>query len=251
VTSWNEPRVAIVTGAASGIGLAIAERLSADGAAVAIFDRNGEAAHTAAAAVSAQGGSGVGLEVDVTDRPRVEAAVAEVAERLGPPLILVNNAGRDSFLPFLEIDLEHWRQVLEVNLTGTFHCCQVVLPHMIEARWGRIVNISSSSTHGGVPRMTAYVASKSGVIGLTKCLALEFGRKGITVNTIPPGFIDTPMLRAASAAGQLDIEAATKTTPVGRAGRPEDIAAACSFLCRDEASYITGQVIGVNGGRNT
>lgn len=251
MTSWNEPRVAIVTGAASGIGLAIAERLSADGAAVAIFDRNGEAAHTAAAAVSARGGSGVGLEVDVTDRPRVEAAVAEVAERLGPPLILVNNAGRDSFLPFLEIDLEHWRQVIEVNLTGTFHCCQVVLPHMIEARWGRIVNISSSSTHGGVPRMTAYVASKSGVIGLTKCLALEFGRKGITVNTIPPGFIDTPMLRAASAAGQLDIEAAIKTTPVGRAGRPEDIAAACSFLCRDEASYITGQVIGVNGGRNT
>ncbi|MHB1582285.1 MAG: SDR family NAD(P)-dependent oxidoreductase [Acidimicrobiales bacterium] len=243
--------MAIVTGAASGIGLAIAERLSTDGAAVAIFDRNGEAAHAAAAAVSARGGSAIGLEVDVTDRPRVEAAVAEVAERLGPPLILVNNAGRDSFLPFLEIDLEHWRQVLEVNLTGTFHCCQVVLPHMIEAKWGRIVNISSSSTHGGVPRMTAYVASKSGVIGLTKCLALEFGRKGITVNTIPPGFIDTPMLRAASAAGQLDIEAATKTTPVGRAGRPEDIAAACSFLCRDEASYVTGQVIGVNGGRNT
>lgn len=251
MTSINEPRVAIVTGAASGIGLAIGERLGADGAAVAVFDRNGDGAREAAAGIEAAGGKAIGLEVDVTDRPRVEAAVAEVVERLGPPLILVNNAGLDSFVPFLEIGPDHWHQVLEVNLTGTFHCCQVVLPHMLEAGWGRIVNISSSSTHSGVPRMTAYVSAKSGVIGLTKCLALEFGRRGVTVNTIPPGFIDTPMLRAAAAAGQLDIEAAIKTTPVRRAGRPEDIAAACAFLCRDEAGYVTGQVIGVNGGRNT
>lgn len=249
--SWNEPRVAIVTGGASGIGLAIAERLADDGATVAVFDRNGEGAGAAAAAIEEAGGRAAGLAVDVTDRTRVEEAVAEVAERLGPPLILVNNAGRDSFVPFLEIDLEHWQSIIEVNLTGTFHCCQVVLPHMLEARWGRIVNISSSSTHSGVPRMAAYVSAKSGVIGLTKCLALEFGRKGVTVNTIPPGFIDTPMLRAADAAGRLDIEAATKMTPVGRPGRPEDIAAACSFLCRDEADYITGQIVGVNGGRNT
>lgn len=251
MTSINEPRVAIVTGAASGIGLAIGERLGADGAAVAVFDRNGDGAREAAAGIEAAGGKAIGLEVDVTDRPRVEAAVAEVVGRLGPPLILVNNAGLDSFVPFLEIGPDHWHQVLEVNLTGTFHCCQVVLPHMLEAGWGRIVNISSSSTHSGVPRMTAYVSAKSGVIGLTKCLALEFGRRGVTVNTIPPGFIDTPMLRAAAAAGQLDIEAAIKTTPVRRAGRPEDIAAACAFLCRDEAGYVTGQVIGVNGGRNT
>ncbi len=251
MTSINEPRVAIVTGAASGIGLAIGQRLAAEGAVVAVFDRNGDGAREAAAGIEAAGGKALGLEVDVTDRPRIEAAVAEVVGRLGPPLVLVNNAGRDSFVPFLEIDVEHWHQVLEVNLTGTFHCCQVVLPHMLEARWGRIVNISSSSTHSGVPRMTAYVSAKSGVIGLTKCLALEFGRKGVTVNTIPPGFVDTPMLRAADAAGRLNMEAAIKTTPVGRAGRPDDIAAACAFLCRDEAGYITGQVIGVNGGRNT
>jgi NAD(P)-dependent dehydrogenase (short-subunit alcohol dehydrogenase family) len=241
----------VVTGGASGIGLAISERLARDGAAVAIFDLNGDAAETAATGIEAGGGRAIGLQVDVTERPGIEEAVVAVVERLGAPLILVNNAGRESFLPFLEITLEHWNERIDVNLTGTFHCCQVVLPHMVEAGWGRIVNISSSSTHSGTPRMAAYVAAKSGVIGLTKCLALEFGPRGITVNTIPPGFIDTPMLRAAEAAGNLDVEAGTKMTPVRRPGRPEDIAAACSFLSRDEASYITGQIIGVNGGRNT
>ena len=218
MSSWSEPRVAVVTGGASGIGLAISERLARDGAAVAVLDVNGPAATTAAAGIEAQGGRAVGIEADVTDRARVEEAVSDVAGTLGPPLILVNNAGRDSFMPFLEIDLEHWNRTLEINLTGTFHCCQVVLPHMIGARWGRIVNISSSSTHSGTPRMAAYVSAKSAVIGLTKCLALEFARKGVTVNTIPPGFIDTPMLRAADAAGRLDIEAATKMTPVGTRG---------------------------------
>jgi len=251
VNSWSEPRVSVVTGGASGIGLAISERLARDGAAVAVFDLNGEAARAAAAGIESRGGTAVGVEVDVTDRSRVEEATTEVSEVLGPPLILVNSAGRDSFVPFLEIDLEHWNKILDTNLTGTFHCCQVVLPYMVRARWGRIVNISSSSTHSGTPRMAAYVSAKSGINGLTKCLALEFARKGVTVNAIPPGFIDTPMLRAADAARRLDIDAATKLTPVGRAGRPEDIAATCSFLCRDEASYITGQIIGVNGGRNT
>jgi NAD(P)-dependent dehydrogenase (short-subunit alcohol dehydrogenase family) len=251
VSSWSEPRVAVVTGGASGIGLGISQRLASDGAAVAIFDLDGDAAETAANGIEAGGGRAIGLRVDVTDRQRIEESVVDVVDRLGAPVILVNNAGRESFVPFLDITLEHWNERINVNLTGTFHCCQVVLPHMREARWGRIVNISSSSTHSGTPRMTAYVAAKSGVIGLTKCLALEFGYRGITVNTIPPGFIDTPMLRAAEAAGNLDVEAGTKMTPVRRAGQPEDIAAACSFLCRDEASYITGQIIGVNGGRNT
>jgi len=251
MSNWSAPRVAVVTGGASGIGLSISERLASDGAAVAIFDLNGDAANAAAAKIEAADGRAIGLTVDVTDRPRIEDAVSEVVDRLGTPLILVNSAGRESFVPFLDISLEHWNERIDINLTGTFHCCQVVLPHMLEAGWGRIVNISSSSTHSGSPRMAAYVAAKSGVIGLTKCLALEFGPNGITVNTIPPGFIDTPMLRAAVAAGNVDMEASTKTTPVRRPGRPEDIAATCSFLCRDEASYITGQIIGVNGGRNT
>ena len=246
-------RVAIVTGGASGIGLAIAERLAAGGIAVAILDRNAAAADEAATKVAATGATAVGLDVDVTDRAGVEAAVTEVCERLGPPTILVNNAGLQGFGPFLKITPEAWARVLEVNLTGTFHCCQVVIPHMLDAGWGRIVNISSSSAHGGQPYMTHYVASKAGMIGLTKSLALEFGPKGITVNTIPPGFIDTPMLRAAEAKGRLgvSVEENEKRTPVRRAGRPEDIAAACAFLVRDEAGYVTGQVIGVNGGRNT
>jgi NAD(P)-dependent dehydrogenase (short-subunit alcohol dehydrogenase family) len=247
-------RIAIVTGGASGIGLAIAERLAADGNAVAVFDRNAEGARGAVANVEAAGGTAIGVEVDVTDRPGIEAGVADVAERLGRPTILVNSAGLDWFGPFLEVTPEDWNRVLEVNLTGTFHCCQVVLPGMIEEGWGRIVNISSSSTHGGQPFMTPYVSAKSGVIGLTKSLALEFGPRGITVNTIPPGFIDTPMLRAADAKGLLGkggIDHAIEQTPVRRMGRPEDIAAMCSFVCRDEAGYVTGQVLGVNGGRNT
>lgn len=246
-------RVAIVTGGASGIGLAIAERLAADGHTVAVFDRNAEGAREAAAKIEAAGGTAAGVEVDVTDRPGVEAGVAAVKERLGRPTILVNNAGLDWFEPFLEIRPESWSRVLEVNLTGTFHCCQVVLPEMIEEGWGRIVNISSSSTHSGQPFMTPYVAAKSGVIGLTKSLALEFGPKGVTVNTIPPGFVDTPMLRAAEGKGLLGgtIDDHVKRTPVRRAGRPEDIAAMCSFVCSEEAGYVTGQVLGVNGGRNT
>jgi len=246
-------RVAIVTGGASGIGLAISERLAAGGAAVAIVDLNGRAADEAATKISATGATAIGVEVDVTDRPGLEAGVVDVCERLGRPTILVNNAGLQGFGPFLKITPEAWNRVLEINLTGTFHCCQVVIPHMIEAGWGRIVNISSSSAQGGQPFMTHYVSSKAGVIGLTKALALEFGPKGITVNTIPPGFIDTPMLRDSESKGLLGegVEHHAGLTPVRRVGRPEDIAAACAFLVSEDASYVTGQVIGVNGGRNT
>ena len=246
-------RVAIVTGGGSGIGLAISERLAADGAAVAVLDRDGDAATRAAAAIAAAGGTAIGLAADITDRAGVDAAVAAVVDQLGAPTILVNNAGLQHFGPFLGIDLDTWRRVLDVNLTGTYHCCQAVLPHMITAGWGRIVNISSSSAQSGQPHMTAYVSSKAGVIGLTKALALEFGAKGVTVNTIPPGFIDTPMLRDSEAKGLLGdgVDAAIARTPVRRVGQPDDIAAACAFLVSDEASYVTGQIIGVNGGRNT
>jgi 2-hydroxycyclohexanecarboxyl-CoA dehydrogenase len=244
-------RVAIVTGGASGIGLAISERLAADGSAVAIFDINGEGAEAAALKIGTSGATAIGLAVDVSDRPSIDGAVGEVRSKVGRPTILVNNAGITGFDPFLEISAEKWNRILTVNLTGTFFCCQAVLPDMIEEGWGRIVNISSSSIHSGSARMTHYVAAKSGVVGLTKSLALEMAPRGITVNTIPPGFVDTPMLRGADAEGSVSIEQNIARTPVGRVGRPEDIAAACAFLVSEEASYITGQVLGVNGGRNT
>lgn len=246
-------RTAIVTGGASGIGLAIAERLADDGHAVAIFDLNGEAAKEAARKIAVSGGAAIGLQVDVTDRDVIADGVATVRDGLGAPSVLVNSAGLDGFDPFLSITPETWDRILAVNLTGTFNCCQAVVPDMIGRGWGRIVNISSSSAQGGQALMTHYVAAKAGVIGFTKALALELGPKGITVNTIPPGFIDTPMLRSSEARGMLGkgVDYHAARTPVRRVGRPEDIAAACAFLVREDAGYVTGQVIGVNGGRNT
>ena len=246
-------KVAVVTGGASGIGLGIAERLGRDGAKVAVFDLNTGAAEEAADKITASGGTAVGLGVDVADRDQIEAAVDTVHAQFGPVAILVNNAGMEGFQPFLKITPETWERLLAVNLTGTFHCCQVIIPDMLAAGWGRIINISSSSTHSGQPLMAHYVASKSGVVGLTKSLALEFGPGGLTVNTIPPGFIDTPMTRRNEAKGRFggSVESIAAVTPVRRAGRPEDVAATCAFLVSDEAGYITGQIIGVNGGRNT
>jgi NAD(P)-dependent dehydrogenase (short-subunit alcohol dehydrogenase family) len=246
-------KVALVTGGASGIGLACAERLARDGAHVAVADFDAEAAAAAAAKITADGGSAVAVTMDVADRASVDRAFAEVREHLGPVTILVNSAGREGFDKFLDITDEVWQRILAVNLTGTFYCCQAAVPDMVEAGWGRIVNISSSSAQGGQPLMTHYVASKAGVIGFTKALALELGPKGITVNTIPPGFIDTPMTRRNEQRGFLGpgVEHHASLTPVRRAGLPEDIAAACAYLVGDEAGYVTGQVIGVNGGRNT
>ncbi|ADT98589.1 SDR family NAD(P)-dependent oxidoreductase [Mycolicibacterium gilvum] len=230
---------AVVTGGASGIGAAVVERLRADGLQVATIDLNpGEAKFSYAA--------------DVTDRSAVDAALGEIRAELGPVTVLVNAAGLDRFKKFLDLSFEEWQKVVDVNLNGVFHCTQAVLPDMIEAGWGRIVNISSSSTHSGQPFMSPYVAAKSAVNGLTKSLALEYGPAGITVNAVPPGFIDTPMLRKAEQRGFLgDTEHQIQQTPVRRMGRPEDIAAACAFFISEEAGYITGQILGVNGGRNT
>jgi 2-hydroxycyclohexanecarboxyl-CoA dehydrogenase len=232
-------KTAVVTGGGSGIGRAVADRLRADGYHVATIDLNpsdDEFAHTA----------------DVTDRPQVEAALSAIRAQLGPVTVLVNAAGLDGFKRFIDLSFDEWQKVVDVNLNGVFHCTQAVLPDMLDAGWGRIVNISSSSTHSGTANMSHYVAAKSAVNGLTKSLALEYGPAGITVNAVPPGFIDTPMLRNAEARGRLgNVQATIDATPVRRMGKPEDIAAACAFLISEEAGYITGQILGVNGGRNT
>ena len=244
-------RTAVVTGGASGIGAAISRRLVSDGAMVAIFDIDGSAAEALASSIELSGGKAIGLTVDVTDRAAIDAGLNEARTRLGRPAILVNSAGLSIDGPFLEITAETWNRSLAINLTGTFDCCQAVLPDMIEEGWGWIVNISSSSIHSGAPGLAGYVAAKSGVVGLTKVLALEFAKFGITVNTVPPGFIDTPMLRNTVEKGFIDLDQQTAKTPVGRIGQPEDVAAVCAFLTSEEAGYVTGQSIGVNGGRNT
>ena len=242
-------KTAVVTGAASGMGLGIARRLATGGNRVALLDLDGDAAAAAADDLTRGGAAAIAAKVDVSDRSGVDDAIARVRAELGPVEILVTSAGLDEFRPFTEITVETWERIIAVNLTGTFHCIQAVIPDMLAAGWGRIVTISSSSAQSGTSRMAHYVASKGGVIGLTKALALEFAPQGITVNTIPPGFIDTPMARRAEARGDLpSIDAVAARTPVRRAGTPDDIAVACAFLCSDDAGYITGQSLNVNGG---
>jgi NAD(P)-dependent dehydrogenase (short-subunit alcohol dehydrogenase family) len=231
------------------MGQAVSRHLAGRGHRVALLDVDGTGAQRAAEALQADGANAVGGQVDVSDRAAVDAALDKVRQELGPVEIMVTSAGIEAFVPFTEIAPEAWERMLAVNLTGTFHCIQAAVPDMVAAKWGRVVTISSSSAQSGTRRMAHYVASKGGVIALTKAVALELAPHGITVNTVPPGCIDTPMARRSADAGHLPgMDVLAARTPVGRVGTPDDVAAICAFLCSDDAGYITGQVIGVNGG---
>jgi 2-hydroxycyclohexanecarboxyl-CoA dehydrogenase len=239
-------KTAIVTGAASGIGLAAARRLAKDGANVAIWDINEDAAKAAAAELVSEGYKVIASRVDVSKRAEIDSAVKVAKEKFGPISILVNNAGISAFTPFMQITEEQWDRIMQVNLKSVLICTQAVLPDMLEAKWGRIINVSSSSAQTGAQTMVHYSASKGGVIAFTKSLAQELAPTGITVNNVPPGFVDTPMMRAGL--GE-KVDMIIASSPMKRAGRPEDMAGAIAFLASEDAGYITGHTLSVNGGR--
>jgi 2-hydroxycyclohexanecarboxyl-CoA dehydrogenase len=245
-----DQKVVIVTGGASGIGLATAQRFAREGSRVAIWDLNEEGAKRAAADLVSEGFKAIASKVDVVKRDQVEAALATVRKEFGPVQVLVNNAGITLFQGFLETTEDEWDRVMTINLKSILIVTQSVLPDMLAAKWGRIINVSSSSAQTGSARMTAYAASKGGVIAFTKSLAQELATKGITVNNVPPGFVDTPMLRNEGQKGMgATVDQVAAVSPMKRAGRPENIAAACTFLASDDADYITGHTLSVNGGR--
>jgi 2-hydroxycyclohexanecarboxyl-CoA dehydrogenase len=242
-------RVAVVTGGAAGIGLAIVERLARDGFKVAILDITEGAAAQAADSIAQGGGTACGYQVDVSDREQVDAALKAARSELGPLAVVVANAAVAIQRSFLDMTLEEWNRTLAINLTGTFNTVQSAIPDLVEAGWGRVVLISSSSAQRGAPKMAHYAASKGGQLALTKALAMEFAASGITVNSVAPSSIDTPSVQKKRATGAMpSAEDMAKFIPVGRMGTGRDIAAAVAYLVSDEASYVTGQTVSVNGG---
>lgn len=238
-------KVAVVTGSGSGIGRAIALRFAQEGAAVAVWDTNNDAAMQTVLDIEANGGYAIAYVGDASEEYSIEIILQQIRTQLGPISILVNNAAVSDFCPFLEIDTEKLDRMIRINLRGPYLLTQKILPDMLDSGWGRIVNISSSSAQAGSIGMTHYGATKGGIVGLTKTLAMELADKGITVNHVPPGFVDTPMLRASP----VDVDAFAKHAPMKRAGKPEEVAAACAYLASDDAGYVTGQTLSVNGGR--
>ncbi|MGW5075526.1 3-oxoacyl-ACP reductase FabG [Rhodococcus sp. NPDC004095] len=247
----TERRTAIVTGGARGIGAAVAKKLAADGCAVAVVDLDESACVGTVDAIEAAGGAALAVGANVADEASVEAAVERVASELGAPTVLVNNAGitRDNML--FKMTVEDWDSVMNVHLRGAFLMTRATQKYMVEAKFGRIVNLSSVSALGNRGQVN-YSAAKAGVQGFTKTLAIELGRYGVTANAIAPGFIETEMTAATAARVGVDFEdmkrAAAAEIPVGRVGQPEDIANTAAFLAGDGAGFVSGQVIYVAGG---
>lgn len=244
-------KTAIVTGGAGGIGGATCRRLAAEGAKVAVFDMNLEAAEKVAAEIRANGGSAAAFKCDITNRAEVDAAVAGTEAQLGPIDVLVNNAGWDIFKPFVKTVPAEWSKLIDINLTGALHMLHAVLPGMSERKSGHIVNVASDAARGGSSGEAVYSACKGGLVALSKTLAREHARFGINVNVVCPGPTDTALL-AGVAEGARDpaklIEAFRSAIPLGRLGQPDDLASAIVFFGSDDASFITGQVISVSGG---
>ena len=239
-------RVALVTGGASGIGKAIVRSLCNDGFSVAvIYNRSEAQAQALASELSAEGSNIMIFKADVSDACEVRNAVAQINKELGTPYLLVNNSGIAQQKLFTDITDEDWHNMIDVNLSGAFYMCREALPFMIHEKSGRIINISSMWGQVGASCEVHYSASKAGLIGLTKALAQEVAPSGITVNCVAPGAVDTRMMASFS---DEDKSALCEEIPVGRLGKAEEIAAAVSFLASDNAAYITGQILGVNGG---